>query len=239
VRGDDWRDVAAQLLFLALDAGLYPTLLAAVVILLSQPRRRALLTAYLAGGLTISIGLGLAIVAVLGSSGAVPSSKSGASWVTDLAVGGLALLLAVALATRADVRFKERRRARHPSETADPDEEKKEPLSQRILARGSVPIVFLAALAINLPGAAYLVALKDIAAAHRSTGWDIAVIAAFNLVMFMLAEIPLAGLILAPERTVGLVHRFDAWFSANGRSIATGLCALLGIFLVTRGIVTS
>ena len=87
-----------QLLLLALDAALYPTLLAAVVILLSQPRRKSLLTAYLAGGLTISIGLGLAIIAVLKGSGAVPSSSSGLSWVTDLAVGGLALLLAVALA---------------------------------------------------------------------------------------------------------------------------------------------
>jgi hypothetical protein len=231
--------VAAQLLVLALDAALYPTLLAAVVILLSQPRRRVLLTAYLAGGLTISIGLGMGIVAVLGSSGAVKSSSSGVSWITDLAVGGLALLLAVALATQADVRFKERRRAKHPRKPVDPDEEKQEPMSQRILARGSVPIVFMAALAINLPGAAYLVALKDIAAAHHSTGSDIALIVAFNLVMFMLAEIPLAGLVLAPERTVGLVHRANGWFSANSRQIATGLCAVLGAFLIARGIVVS
>ena len=104
-----------QLLLLALDAALYPTLLAAVVILLSQPRRKSLLTAYLAGGLTISIGLGLAIVAALKGSRAVPSSSSGLSWVTDLAVGGLALLLAVALALRADARYRERRRARHPA----------------------------------------------------------------------------------------------------------------------------
>src|SRR3954452_21946987 len=103
-----------QLLFLAAEAALYPTLLAAVVILLSQPRRRPLLTAYLAGGLTISIGAGLAIIAVLKGSGAVKSSSSGLSWVTDLSIGGLALLLAVALATRADARFKERRRAKHP-----------------------------------------------------------------------------------------------------------------------------
>jgi hypothetical protein len=231
--------VAAQLLVLALDAALYPTLLAAVVILLSQPRRRPLLTAYLVGGLTISIALGIGIVAVLGDSGAVPSSSSGVSWVTDLAVGGLALLLAVALAMRADVRFKERRRANHPAKPADPDEEKKEPLSQRILARGSVPLVFLAALAINLPGAAYLVALKDIAAAHQSTGADIITIVAFNLIMFLLAEVPLAGLVLAPEPTVGLVRRVDGWFSANSRTIAIGLCAVLGAFLITRGIVQS
>src|SRR3954452_15319703 len=129
--------VTAQLLVLALNAALSPTLLAAVVILLAQPRRRPLLTAYLAGGMTISIGLGLGIIAVLEGTSAVSSSSSGASWVTDLAVGGLALLLAVALATQADARFSERRRARHPGEALDRDEEKKEPLPQLILARCS------------------------------------------------------------------------------------------------------
>lgn len=225
-----------QLLLLALDAALYPTLLAAVVILLSQPRRKSLLTAYLAGGLTISIGLGLAIVAALKGSRAVPSSSSGLSWVTDLAVGGLALLLAVALALRADARYRERRRARHPAKPPDPDEEAKEPLSQRLLARGSTPVVFVAALAINLPGAAYLVALKDIAAAHHGTGRDILTVVAFNLVMFLLAEVPLLGLLVAPEPTVRLVHRVDDWFSAHGRTIAVVLCAVLGVFLITRGL---
>src|SRR5438874_5681025 len=93
-----------QLLVLALDAALYPTLLAAVVILLAQPRRVPLLTAYLAGGLTISIALGLAIIAALEDSGALHNSNSGLSWTSDLAVGGLALLLDVAHATRADAR---------------------------------------------------------------------------------------------------------------------------------------
>src|SRR4051794_4120341 len=227
------------LLFLALDAALYPTLLAAVVILLSQPRREALLAAYLAGGLTISIGLGLGIIAALKGSNAVASSSSGPSWITDLSVGGLILLVAVALATRADERFKERRRGRHPRRPADPDEVKKEPLAQRLVARGSVPIVFVAALAINLPGAAYIVGLKDIAAAHHATGTDIVLVVAFNLVMFMLAEIPLLGLLLAPEPTVRLVHRVDGWFSANGRTIAVVLCAVLGVFLVVRGIVNA
>jgi len=57
--------------------------------------------------------------------------------------------------------------------------------------------------------------------------------------MFMLAEIPLLGLLLAPEPTVRLVHRVDGWFSANGRTIAVVLCAVLGVFLVVRGIVNA
>lgn len=220
-----------QVLLLALYAALYPTLLAAVVILLSQPRRLQLLAAYLAGGLAISIGLGLVIV--LSLEGSVHSSRSALSWEADLAVGGLALLLAVALATGADQRFSERRKAKHPPrEKADG----REPWSQRILSRGSVPIVFAAGLVINLPGAAYLIGLKDIAAGDHSVAGEIVLIVSFNLIMFLLAEIPLLGLLLAPERTEELVGRTDHWLSANGRRIAMVMSALLGAFLIARGL---
>ena len=70
--------------------------------------------------------------------------------------------------------------------------------------------MFLAALAINLPGASYLVALKDIAAAQHSTAQDIVLVLAFNAIMFLLAEIPLVGLIVDPRRTGELVARTDA-----------------------------
>ncbi len=225
-----------QLLLLAFEAALYPTLLAAVVILLNQPRRVPLLAAYLAGGLTISIGLGCLIV--FGLQGSVKSSGSTLSWGADLAIGGLALLVAVALATRADERFRARRAVKHPAEDKAPDDDK-EPFSERLLARGSVPIVFAAALAINLPGAAYLIGLKDIAAAQSSTGVDILQILLFNVIMFALAEIPMAGLLIAPDATVERVHRVNAWFAANGRRIAIALFVVFGVFLVVRGVVNS
>jgi MFS family permease len=219
---------------LALYAALYPTLLAAVVILISQPRPFRLLSAYLAGGLTISILLGLVIVFALG--GAVHGSTSGLSWGMDLTIGGLALLLAVGLATGLDQRFRERRRSKHPRKERAED---RESWSQRILARGSVPIVFAAALVINVPGAAYLIALKDIAAAHKSTASGVVLIVVFNLIMFALAEIPWLGVLLAPQRTQDLVGRTDHWLSANGRRIAMLVSAALGIFLIVRGVLNA
>ena len=152
-----------ELLALAFEAALYPTLLAAVVILLNQPRRLPLLTAYLAGGHDISIGLGCLIV--FGLQGSVKSSSSTLSWTADLAIGGLALIAAVAIATRPTSGCAQRRARQAPAE-ATRRGRRKEPFSERLLAKGSVPIVFAAALAINLPGAAYLIGLKDIAAAH-------------------------------------------------------------------------
>ena len=61
----------------------------------------------------------------------------------------------------------------------------------------------------------------------------------FNAIMFLLAEIPLAGLVFAPEKTNALVERFNAWLSRSSRSIAIGLCTVLGVFLIARGIVNS
>jgi hypothetical protein len=145
---------------------------------------------------------------------------------------GLALLLAAALATHAGARLKERR----PPGAAEHAAPGREPVSQRLLARGSVPVVFIAALVINLPGAAYLIGLKDIAAGGHDTGGVIALVVAFNVVMFTLAEVPLAGLVIAPERTVALVDQAHGWFSANGRRIAVVLSTALGVFLIVRGI---
>jgi Sap, sulfolipid-1-addressing protein len=231
-----------QVLLLAFEAALYPTLLAAVVILLAQPRPKRLLAAYLAGGLTISISLGLVIVFALKGSHAVTGGRSGLSWASDLAVGGLALLLAVALAVRADQRVSERRARRRlaagkgPKPQSGSQAGSSEPWSERILARGSVPIVFAAALAINLPGAAYLIALKDIAKDGHSPLTEVILIVLFNLIMFALAEIPLAGLMTKPERTAELVGRANAWLSGHGRDIAVALSAVLGVYLIARGI---
>jgi hypothetical protein len=230
-----------QLLVLALEAALYPTLLAAVIVLLAQPQAKRLLATYLGAGLLVSIGAGCLIVYGLGHSGTLDSSGATLSWTGDLAIGGLALLAAVALAVRADARFAEGRRARRRGRRtrAEVETASKEPWSERMLAHGSAPLVFLAGLAVNLPGAVYLVALKDIAAAQLSAPHAFALILGFNAIMFLLAEVPLAGLIFAPERTAARVRRFNAWFSANGRTIAIALCATLGLFLIVRGLVRS
>ena len=234
-----------SLLLLALEAAIYPTLIAAVVILLAQPKRVRLLSAYLAGGLIISIGLGMLLIEVAQPELQQQGSKSTLSWTTDLAIGGLVLLFAVALRMRADERLRERRAVRkarkHPDVPLEPPEENEdaEPWSQRILSKGSTPIVFLAGLAINVPGAAYLVALKDIAADNYSTGKSLALVLVFNVIMFAFAEIPLAGLLIAPEPTERRVNAANEWFKRNGRNVAIVICLILGVYLIVRGIVNS
>jgi hypothetical protein len=235
-----------SLLLLAFEAALYPTLLAAVVILLSSDRPARLIGAYLAGGLTISVALGIAIVLALGETELVENQQSLLSWTGDLVIGGLALLAAVALATHSDERLRARRRARREADAPPPRPDpaaaadaKGEPWTQRMLGRGSAPIVFVAALFVNLPGAAYLIALKDIAAGDHSVALEVALIVLFNAIMFLLAEIPLAGLLIAPERTGAFVDRMNGWLREHSRQLASAICLTFGVYLIVRGLVNA
>jgi len=222
-----------QIYVLALYAAVYPALLAAVGILLASPRRQQLLTAFLVAGMTVSVAAGVGIVVLIRGSGAVEHPGSGWSWGTDLVVGALALVLALALATHAWQRVRARRATRRRA--AGVTGSGSAPWSQRLLARGSLPIVVAASVVLNLPGAIYLVALKDIAAGHHSVPVDALQVIAFNLIMFMLAEIPWVGLLVAPDRTERVVRRALAFLGVHGNKVATGLCVVVGVHLIVRG----
>ena len=105
-----------------------------------------------------------------------------------------------------------------------------------MLERDSMRMAFLLGVALNLPGATYIVALKDIAAADLSTAKAVAEIVAFNLTMFAIAEIPLVSYTLNPERTREAVYSINDWLGGHSRQIAMALCLGVGAFLMTRGL---
>jgi len=147
----------------------------------------------------------------------------------------LALLLAVALATHVDAGLAAWRRGKS-AQPAEATTLEGEPVMERLLARQSTPIVVLAAVGLNLPGAVYIVALKDVAKEHYPTATAILLVVAFNLFMFALAEGPLAGLILKPDGVETIFLRANGWLSRNGRRIAIVLCLVVSGFLIVRGI---
>jgi hypothetical protein len=63
----------------------------------------------------------------------------------------------------------------------------------------------------------------------------VVLVVAFNLIMFLLAEIPWVGLMVAPERTERLVRLAMEFLGLHGSKIATGLCLIVGIHLIVRG----
>ena len=227
-----------DILPLAFGSAIYPTLLTAVIIFLGQDDPRRLLIAYLSAALIVSVGVGLAIVAALEGGhivGAGSSREVGPG--VDIAVGLLLLFLCSVIVRRrgrAYERFAERRARRKAAR----EESGRDPWSERLLARDSVWMVFLVGLVLNLPGAFYLIALKDIAAADQSTAAVVLQVLVYNMIMFLLAEVPLIGFLFAPEATRRRVIAFNAWLGRNGARIAIVLSGAAGAILIARGVIS-
>lgn len=222
------------LLPMALASAVYPSLLAGVVLILGRPNPQRLLLAYLVGALTMSIGAGLVVVFGFEASKVTAGRGDAVGPGIDLLVGLIALLLFWVLLTDRDRRLRERRRRRR--EAAEASGDGRDPWSRRILAGGSLKLTFLLGVALSLPGAIYLVALKDIAEAEPGTAASVALIVAYNLIMFSLAEAPLIGYAVAPERTRAAVNGANAWLGSHARQVAMWLCGGAGAVLMLRGL---
>jgi hypothetical protein len=216
---------------LAVGAAVSPTILAVVIVVLHRPQPRRLLAAYLAGGLLTSIAVGIAIVTSLSELDVVSGSSPAADPIVNFTIGFLSLLVAYVLASDRDAGFSERRREKKASKS------QRDPWSERVLSRGTAPIAFAVGVALNLPGAFYLVALKDIAQAQSSLGNQVAAIVVFNLIMFVLAEVPLLGYSFAPGGTQARVEQLNEWMARNARQIVIVVATTIGLYLVARGVV--
>jgi hypothetical protein len=220
-----------NIFLLAVASALFPLLLVAVLAMLNTPRPKALLAGYLLGASIVSVGLGVAIVVVLDRTGVVSGSTGRTvSPAVDIAAGALALFVALAMTRGWDRRLSHRR----PKKPGAPAEDSK---IKEYLARGSPRLAFLVGMALSLPSFYYLAALKDIAKDWGTSAAAFGLILAFNAIQFLLVEVPLVGYMVAPKRTHATVENFNRWFQAHLRQIGELVAAVIGAYLVIRGIV--
>jgi hypothetical protein len=151
----------------------------------------------------------------------------------DLAGGVIALSLVWFLASDWGRDRRERMKRRKEAKRAAGT---RPPWSERVIQRGSVTLTFVVGMALNLPGAMYLVALKDVAAADLDTAETLGVLLAYNLIMFQWAELPLIGYAVAPDRTKVIVTAMNRWLREHARQLAIVICSIAAAFLITRGI---
>jgi hypothetical protein len=215
-----------EIFVLALAAAVYPTLLAGVILILARPRPRAQLAGFLAGGMAASLTAGISILFAIEDTGAVGPSQHTVSPAVDLAVGAVSLAVAARL-------------WRHP--VAVPRRAKrasgKPSWLDRSLGRGSLPLVIVAGMVLNLPGAWYLAALKNIGEGGYSTVTDVVLVVAFNLIMFTLVEVPLVWYFVSPDGAQTAVNRFNAWLHENTRRVGAAVAAAVGVYLLVKGFV--
>jgi hypothetical protein len=216
---------------LGLSAAINPILVGVVLVTLASPRPKALLGAYVAGGMIVSVGIGIGAVSLASGTGAVSSSTSTTNGLVDLVLGLFLLAVAAWFATgRA-----ERRHARKVAAAAG--RPKKPSVSDRLLGGSRASMAFLAGVLLTLPSALYIAALKDIAEAGVSTEEEILAIVLFNVLMLLPALIPLALLVVAPDGTKAAVERADRWMRGHQKRLVTVVAGAIGVYLSAKGII--
>lgn len=176
--------------------------------------------------------VGLVIVFALGTSSAIEGPHRSFDAVTDITVGLVALGGAY-LVSRYGVRHAAEKPGRSAEKTKRPG------WSERMVARGG-GLAFLVGIVLNIvPGVFPFVALKDIAELDYGTGATVLLVIGFYLIMFTPAEVPLVAGLVAPERTAAAVDDFNAWLNRNGRRLVVTTLAVIGIYLIVRGLVAA
>jgi len=214
---------------LALAAAIYPTILAGVIVILAQPNPRRLLLGFLLGGMAVSIACGVLIVDAIRTSNRVVNVQRTTRPLADIVLGLLCLSVAWMLHTGRGPRPHFRlRRGRTPKQGGN--------FAQRVLGRGSLPLAVFAGAVLNLPGIWYLAALTDIAEVTPVSS-RFTQIVVFNLIMFVLVEVPLLLYLFDEERARRAVAGMNEWMRGHKQPIALGVAVVVGGFLLVKGVV--
>jgi len=230
-----------QILLLAIGSAWFPTILAAIGVILTRPRPAPLLLALYVAGITTSIISGLLILKVVGTNttklgGSNDKTSPAFEFVAAVAAFSVAALLGTrkgeALLNRWWDRHKGHKEKRHEGK---PEKEKKTPWYIGVLDRGSVAVAAAAGVVLCLPGPFYLLALAEMIRARYSFGEEIVIVLVFNLIMFAFAEIPLVGYAVNPDGTEDMVTRMGDWLKANAMRAIALFVFLWGLICIYKG----
>jgi hypothetical protein len=228
-------------LALGLAAGLYPQLLAIVVVILTRPSPKPLLWGCYLGAVTVSVGSGTAALLAFRSRETLFGSTShslGAA--TYLVLGALALVVAVFVATRRGrglLGGDPGARQREPDRRQPPGRVGRAKLrAGEALSRGSLPVAVGVGGLLGLPGPFDLLAIGHMARGRYSTLALAGLLAVFNLAKFLFIELPILSYLVDPDGTAARVDRFSTWMRAHKIVAVSAVVAIVGLVLVGRGI---
>jgi hypothetical protein len=216
--------MAFELLLLSLASAVWPLLLVVVLAALHTDEPRRILLAFLITALATCTVIGVLFVKAFQHGRVIGDSHS--SFSAGVYVGSaLGAFLIAAI-------------VRHlPKREPKPKEAKSGGWSQRIETNG-VKAALLCGVVFNLlPGVFPIVAMKDIAQLDVTLAEAAVIVFFFYVGMFVLVEVPLVWLYVAPEEARAGTERFNVWLGANKMKVAEWVLEVIGIYLLARGIV--
>jgi len=234
----DW----ASFYGLALFAAFYPLVIGVVALLLPRPRPAVLLAGMLTGGFLITVGSGIVIVSVLGSTNALGgSNKHVVRAAINIAIGVILLIATVYIWTGPHERKLLRRRHKQTADAAKEDtteDAKKEKTgwAARAGKADSFWAAFLIGVAIDLPSVWYLAALKYIIDGNFAVAVSTLLIISYALIAYIFIEVPLIFNIRWPKQTQRVVQSANNWVKAHNRQIAAGITGVLSVWQLSTGI---
>jgi Sap, sulfolipid-1-addressing protein len=210
--------MSVTVLVMALAVSVEPFRIGMTVLMLNRPRPAVQLLAFLCGGFTMGMTVGLVVLFMF------RRKLLGSSYFTlpnvQILIGLLALLVAVVVAVPGRWDSRTPRLARP---------------AQQLLSGPSVVVAGVAGLGIALPSVDYLAALAVILASGTAALTQVAVLLMFNVVAFTLVEVPLLAYLLAPKATVRWVAALHNWIRSRRRVDVAILLAAVGCVLLTVG----
>jgi hypothetical protein len=216
-----------SLLVMALAVSVEPFRIGMTVLMLNRPRPVLQLLAFLAGGFTMGITVGLVVLFVwrrilLGSTYfTLP--------MVQILIGVLALAVAGILAARA---FMGKSTGR-----SEPSSGNLTMRARRLLNGPSLWVAAIAGLGIALPSLDYMAALAVILASGAAATTQVGSLLMFNVVAFALVEIPLLAYLLAPEATSTSMAALNEWIRSRRRVEVITLLTVVGGVLLVVGLV--
>jgi hypothetical protein len=196
-----------EILFLGLASALWPLLLVVVVIALNTSRPVRILGWFLLGGLLTTISIDTAIVFALQGSSFTEGPKPTADGWVDIIIGLLALLAALVL--QLGMQGKDPKRFQPKPKPGKPESERRVDRGTRRARRDA--LVRGRDRRDHPPGAVRAHRDEEHLEADISDAQAFALIVAFNLLMFILIELPLVGFIVAPEWARRTATGFNTW----------------------------
>jgi hypothetical protein len=243
-------------LLMAIVAVADPVRIGAVALMLSRTRPMSLLLAYFTAAFAANLMVGAVVLFLLKDDRLAPTASAAGK--TEIAIGLLALLVGALVVWGFPGLLRYRARTRHtepygaegdvavthsgttaigqPAVERLPGFTKLVASAQAALRSESLWVGWIVGLAMALPPAYYLVAIAAIHASGAAAGSQILGLLMYNLVAFVVAEIPIVSFSVAPEATRARLEQFHAWTKAHYRLVVGTLAGAVGILLIFVGL---
>jgi len=241
----------SSILVLALGSAgsLAVQLLAVVLVILTRDRPKPLLWAFWLSAMVVSVGSSCIALAVFRSKGTILGNTTRTvSPSVYIAVGVIALAVALFAATRRGRELIGRELEKKQQDTSKPDPQgsitarasaKAEDVkakAEEALKRGSVWVAIAAGVVLGAPTPFSLAAVGHMVRNDYRLPTQLFLILGFSLITYLVVELPIIIYAVRPDATAARVEAFSTWLGTHKIQGAAAAAAVVGVLLIVKGL---